>query len=694
MSQMSVLLVRRGAGLAEHLDHGDGTGYDAVTIAVRQGLHRGRLNHQPNSSHIANARELFREASNGIDVDHAIDYLLHLIHDFPGEAWFQVAAINLMEMRGDPGIQEMHARLDARFPALGVHQLQSLRRTMYYAGIDRGRERLRQEYPAGASGPAGLLRYAMAAEELRDFGEADAFIQKILALPEAQEHHLHDAARLYLRRGHVVRAREIADGALERFPASRRLLALRQRLSRQIARIASAFPGIEDSDQHLVTALFLKLIDEYAATRPKRPLEAITDVGSVVLVGASLGPGGAERQLVNTAIGLRVAALSGAAVSGARVLGPVRVICRSVVTPVNAAFFLPELEAHGVQVDQYTSFPDFGGNPATSAAARFRWLLSYLPADVAEGTRKLADALRMMAPDIVHIWQDGAIVATYLAALMAGVPRIVLGLRTLPPSDRPVRHRAEYAALYRSAVQTPGVRLSTNTTAIAWRYAQWLAIDPGRFAIVPNGIKPPAVENDEATRVIAARFDEQTVGVSFTVGGIMRFDANKRPLLWAQMALEILTIQPEARFILVGDGPLRHATEDFVQLSGWRRRFLFLQSSSFIGFWLSKMDVVVSLSHQEGLPNNLIEAQLAGVPVVATPAGGSHETFIPSETGTLLRSCVDVNPVDVARAVCRWKLRPDERFAVRQQARARANSTFAPCVMLKATIECYRHVGS
>ncbi len=41
-------------------------------------------------------------------------------------------------------------------------------------------------------------------------------------------------------------------------------------------------------------------------------------------------------------------------------------------------------------------------------------------------------------------------------------------------------------------------------------------------------------------------------------------------------------------------------------------------------------------SRYEGLPNVLIEAQLLGVPVVSTPAGGAGECFVENVTGHLL----------------------------------------------------------
>jgi glycosyltransferase involved in cell wall biosynthesis len=42
-------------------------------------------------------------------------------------------------------------------------------------------------------------------------------------------------------------------------------------------------------------------------------------------------------------------------------------------------------------------------------------------------------------------------------------------------------------------------------------------------------------------------------------------------------------------------------------------------------------------SRTEGLPNAVIEAQAAGVPVVAFDVGGVAETMIPGETGLLVK---------------------------------------------------------
>jgi glycosyltransferase involved in cell wall biosynthesis len=76
------------------------------------------------------------------------------------------------------------------------------------------------------------------------------------------------------------------------------------------------------------------------------------------------------------------------------------------------------------------------------------------------------------------------------------------------------------------------------------------------------------------------------------------------------------------------------------------------------------MTIVLSTSNVEGLPNVPIEAQSLGIPVVATDAGGTRETFIDGETGYLC-------PVGEAEALVAAAERVLGDAAWRTQARAR-----------------------
>src|SRR5262249_3721845 len=98
---------------------------------------------------------------------------------------------------------------------------------------------------------------------------------------------------------------------------------------------------------------------------------------------------------------------------------------------------------------------------------------------------------------------------------------------------------------------------------------------------------------------------------------------------------------------------------------------------------LASFDVFAFPSRFEGLCLAVIEAQAAGVPVVATPVGGIRETVVDGETGVLV-------PVDDAAALAEAILRllgdPQERRRLSEEARRRVHDTFSETRMVEETV--------
>lgn len=95
---------------------------------------------------------------------------------------------------------------------------------------------------------------------------------------------------------------------------------------------------------------------------------------------------------------------------------------------------------------------------------------------------------------------------------------------------------------------------------------------------------------------------------------------------------------PDWILVLVGrsiDGS-RERLERLADELGIRRRVRFLGQRTDIPTILSAADIHVSSSHTDGLPNNILEAMCAGLPVVATAVGGVGELLVDGETGTLV----------------------------------------------------------
>lgn len=431
-----------------------------------------------------------------------------------------------------------------------------------------------------------------------------------------------------------------------------------------------------------LSALLDAALDRRRAHPPVRPTSAL---GSIVLIGGTLGGGGAERQLVNTALALQSATTT----SGSRVLGPVIVACRKLNRRRAHDFHLPALQTAGIRVIDYLALEPDGGDRSLSRAGAHADLVALLPDRMREGVAQLVEFLRHEAPDVVQIWQDGMIHAAGLAALVANVPRIVLNVRTMPPTARADRLRPESAMLYRRLVDAPGTTLSANSAAAARAYEAWLGLSAGAVFVIPNGVSPPAIDADDEAVGRWRAFDDRT-GPGFVLGGAMRLDDNKRPLEWLEIAAALAQRLPDARFVLVGSGPLRAAVEDHARLRGLAERSLLVGRSRSVGFWLSKMDALALTSRHEGLPNVLIEAQLLGLPVVATPAGGAADAVAPLSCNLILEHAATVDRAAAAAHLVDLASRPpigtDEHAArLRHWAAAR----FSIEAMAERTIDLF-----
>jgi glycosyltransferase involved in cell wall biosynthesis len=84
---------------------------------------------------------------------------------------------------------------------------------------------------------------------------------------------------------------------------------------------------------------------------------------------------------------------------------------------------------------------------------------------------------------------------------------------------------------------------------------------------------------------------------------------------------------------------------------GLENRIFLIGRQANVGFYLHKAELVLHLARMEGLPNVLIEAHLAGVPVLATPAGGTDEVVADGKTGIILPDAENPQVRDVFEAL-------------------------------------------
>ena len=162
------------------------------------------------------------------------------------------------------------------------------------------------------------------------------------------------------------------------------------------------------------------------------------------------------------------------------------------------------------------------------------------------------------------------------------------------------------------------------------------------------------------------------------VGWIARVTGVKNPM----RALEVADALPDTRFVMVGGGDLldqvKAAAPANVSVIGWA------EAADLFG----ATDIILSTSENEGMPVALIEAQLAGKPVVATDVGSVSEVILNHETGIVTNK----NAGSLASAVESLVLDKTTREEMGRLAIARAQALFSVDRMINAHIELYKSI--
>ena len=116
---------------------------------------------------------------------------------------------------------------------------------------------------------------------------------------------------------------------------------------------------------------------------------------------------------------------------------------------------------------------------------------------------------------------------------------------------------------------------------------------------------------------------------SFIIGYSGRISKEKGPLDFVRVAHIVLQNNNHCEFVVAGEGPLTESMQDLARKLGIIQKFHFLgqvKSSRMYSLY-QKLDLLLSTSHTEGFPNNILEASAMFVPVVATKVGGVGEVI-------------------------------------------------------------------
>jgi hypothetical protein len=641
---------------------------------------------------LSEAQDLLTQARGDGAYRASLPRTLALVRQHPNDIDLQVTAARLLMEGRDSRALAAWLGILRRHPTAPEPFRMILRTVARRRGIQAAKAILDARYPEPerVEGEEELLSMAFGMEELSQPTAAETVFRIATERHPSSRRAWSRLIQLEETRGAVAQAKLSAAKAVANC-GGKRFSDTLARISSQLKALEGYLPDLAANDSPLSVKAATAIL---AGVMPRRRLMQRTparNLGATMMVTGSLGSGGAERQLVATVLALQRAIVEGRSIDGHEILGPVLVACRSLSPKLGNDFFLSALRQADVAVTEFGRLPPYGGDARYALASAYREIVEQLPVRVQEGVVRLVEYIRFEAPEVVQIWQDGMVLAAGLAAVMAGTPRVVLSVRTLPPTDRANRWRAELEPLYRALLAAPGVVLTANSAMVAQRYEDWLDLPKGLTPVIQNGVEKLPQEASMGEAEAWSAFADRTRGASFTVGAVMRLDQNKRPLEWLTVADRLRRQRPECRFVIVGEGPLRREAMDHAARLGVADRVLFTGRSASVGFWLAQFDALMLLSQFEGMPNALIEAQLAGVPVVTTPAGGAAETVLEGSTGFVLSNA---DTIDLGEAVGRLDqliaMSEGGRRTMQRRAIEWAQESFSVDVMLTRTVDLFK----
>ncbi|MCW2919501.1 MAG: glycosyltransferase [Actinomycetia bacterium] len=257
--------------------------------------------------------------------------------------------------------------------------------------------------------------------------------------------------------------------------------------------------------------------------------------------------------------------------------------------------------------------------------------------------------LKNLRPDVCHAFLFTCYTHVLPLASAAGVPVRVNGRRGAPPPTP--------TGLLRKVLDLAGHRSSSlyisNSQAIARELTRMEKVRPCRVKVIANCVELPARTADVVR--------QPPCGI--VVANLIGYKGH------ADLVEALALLEAPPRMCIVGDGPERERLATLIEARRLGHVVELTGAVPDARELLAVHQFAVLPSHAEGLPNAVLEAMAAGLPVIATSVGGVPEVVIDGVTGILVPPKA---PAELAAAITRIVASPPLRVKLGSAARQTA----------------------
>ena len=320
---------------------------------------------------------------------------------------------------------------------------------------------------------------------------------------------------------------------------------------------------------------------------------------------------------------------------------------------------------------RFLSFAEGGRGVEFPAVARGRGFpartLTHDTPHLRAAVREVAAELRESSADVLLCHGYKANILGRLAARRVGIPAVAVS-RGWTWEGRKMRAYTQLDKWH--------LRLMDHVVSVSEGQAAKVraCVPTGRMTTIRNSARLTAFTEPDVSDCakLLSQFAPSD-GIERVVIAAGRLSPEKGFGVLIDAAARVCADNPAVGFVLFGEGDERAALEAQVAARGLTRRFRMPGFTPDLDRTLPWADVVVLSSFTEGLPNVLLEASAAGVPVVGTAVGGVPEVIADGETGYVVPPR---DPATLAAKLTRLLGDRDLRRAMGDAGRRRMQSQF------------------
>ena len=257
---------------------------------------------------------------------------------------------------------------------------------------------------------------------------------------------------------------------------------------------------------------------------------------------------------------------------------------------------------------------------------RLQCALHSFPPEMATRIMTIAVTLLQRRPDVVHLWSDSLNVCGGIAAVLVGVPQIVVTFDGTPTQSAVNFSGRFLRAGYRLLLTHPDLCIISRNEQCTKAYLQWLGLSGLHVEHIYAGFNLDSAHHISIRQLNQNR---QSIGINsnaLLIGTVCQFSESDEILLWIETAAKVATLRPDTFFILIGNEPQQKVAAQAAKAAGMDHCLITMGLTN-RSQTVAMFNLFLSTTNYTTTAYPIIEAQSLAVPVVATGSSFARQAI-------------------------------------------------------------------